>query len=204
MRATGVVGRERRRLAQGRGRSGRIRGPRAPAAPMAQRTTSLEQFARRAAADASTRQVPVLEVGLGQNKYQGLFASTGYRSVAAPSYSAPDRLPVPSRHFGLVLCAEVVEQSPEPEEVLAELNRTLDVDGRLFLSTPLVVVPRRSAATGQRNRLGLNYLLQASGFELEDLQAVRNSASYAVIARKSFPTSRAVATRGHLCVGPLH
>ena len=210
MRNKGPLGRKRMGPDGGRSGAGRPRRrsrrwrPWAASGSSTQRTTSLEQFARRAALEASTRQVPVLEVGADRNRYQGLFAATSYLSVAAPSLSAPDRLPVPSAHFGLVLCADVVDRTPEPEDVLAECNRALNVGGRLFLSTPLVVVPRPSAVIGRPNELGLNYLLQASGFEIEDLQAVRNTANYAVVARKSPPASRAVATRGHFCAGPLH
>ncbi|MCP3991481.1 MAG: hypothetical protein GY724_20575 [Actinomycetia bacterium] len=161
---------------------------------------SVEQFARRAAARAAEGQLPVLEVARGEHTYRRLFDADRYQSVASTGGRFFDGLPVETGRFGVVLCAGVVDQTAEPCEVLSELNRALGQTGRLYLSTPLVVSPTRSRLTpGQETtRLGLNYLLQASGFELEDLQAVEETADYAVVARKAQPSSRAIATRGRL------
>jgi SAM-dependent methyltransferase len=161
----------------------------------------VEELAHRAAKRAARGQLPVLEVGGGSNSYRRLFDADRYQFVTSPSGDYVDPLPVESGCFGVVLCSGVVERTPEPCEVLAELNRALDRAGRLFLSTPLVVSPRQPRpGSGRRaDPLGLNYLLQVSGFELEDLRAVEAASIYAVVARKAPSSGRAIATRGRLC-----
>ena len=169
--------------------------------PRPAETISVEEFARRAADRAAKGRLPVLEVAAGQHTYRRLFDADRYQFVTSPASDYVDPLPVESGRFGVVLCSGVVERTPEPCEVLAELNRAPDQAGRLFLSTPLVVSPRRPRPVpGQYvDPLGLNYLLQVSGFELEDLQAVETGATYAVVARKAPSSGRAIATRGRLC-----
>lgn len=46
------------------------------------------------------------------------------------------KLPYPEGHFDVITCFEVIEHVPNPEEVLAELDRLLAPDGLLLISTP--------------------------------------------------------------------
>jgi SAM-dependent methyltransferase len=177
--------------AAGRGASGS-----SPAAP-ASTATSLDQFARRAADEARATRIAVLDVGTGKGSYGRYFEPDRYHSIqlrppgpgatqigCRPRF-AFDELPVDDELFGLVLCTGVVERTPEPEGVLTELNRVLAPRGRLFLTAPLIVPERLSGHLARLPRYGLNYLLEASGFTIEELQQMPPARAYAVVARKT-------------------
>ena len=166
---------------------------------------SIEMLATRAARAASDDDVAALEVVGHGTPFASLFSSTRYQAVDPPCLSPTGGLAVDSGRFGVALCPGAVAQAPEPEDVLAELHRALGPTGRLFLSTPLVIDRAPSNPTAplhaQNVRLGLNYLLMATGFDLEDLWPLADSASYAVVARKTAAPARGIATRGRLRPG---
>jgi hypothetical protein len=173
---------------------GRRTGRREPAGGA---QTSLDQFARRAATQARATRIAALDVGPETGRYGRYFEPGRYQSVQLrPAPPAPpltgygsrfafDELPVADERFGVVLCTGVVERTQEPPGVLNELNRVLTLEGMLFLAAPLIVPERLSGHLARLPRYGLNYLLEASGFTIEDLQQLQPARAYAVVARKT-------------------
>lgn len=162
--------------------------------------TSVEQFVRRAAADARSVKAEVFELAAAERDHRSLFEPGSYAAVGLPRLGgmgqrsryqaiAVEGIPVESARFGVAVCTDVLCQVTEPQTVLGELNRALQPEGRLYLTSPLVVnrTDRRATSPGS-SRLGINYLLEAAGFSLTDLQAVRQSAEYAIVAHKSRPS----------------
>lgn len=161
------------------------------------RGLTADEFAVRAATAARKRGASVLDIGFEEGRHQSVFDAERYTSVQLQSSTAAARfdrairpqpmaeLPVVTEGFGLVFCADVVERSDEPQALLTELNRALEPEGLLFLSSPLIVPASPNDVRPRRPRFGLNYLLDASGFAIEDLQVFDRGEDYAVIATKS-------------------
>jgi SAM-dependent methyltransferase len=88
----------------------------------------------------------VLDGGAGKKPYQGLFKEHSYHSCDMPGgfYSTShdfecflDTIPVADNTYDAVVLTQVLEHTPNPGAVLAEINRILKPGGRLLLSVPL-------------------------------------------------------------------
>lgn len=95
----------------------------------------------------------VLDVGAGSCPYRHVFAHCEYRTqdftglqneqLRYGEYGAIDyvsdasAIPVEAASFDVVLCTEVLEHVPHPEQVVAEFSRILKPGGRLLLTAPL-------------------------------------------------------------------
>ncbi len=110
--------------------------------------TSLLHFAQQAAAELP-RGSRLLDVGAGDSPYRELFGHLEYESSdwqhsVHPGARAVDHvgpahdLPVPDGTYDAVLCTQVLEHVPNPDDVLGELHRVLRPGGRLYLTVPLV------------------------------------------------------------------
>lgn len=172
---------------------------RAAPVPPEPHPTSVESFVQRAADDARSVRADAIELAGSERNHRRMFEPEAYAAVSLPRSAVlgpPARyrahgltaLPVESNRFGVAVCTDVLDRVTEPRSVLGELNRALLPDGRLYLTSPLVI-GRRSAGGLGPTRLGLNYLLETTGFSLDDLQAVLDSGDYAIVARKSRPSS---------------
>ncbi len=108
---------------------------------------SILEFALRAAAElpAGSR---LIDVGAGNSPYRELFTQLSYESTdwehsAHPGARAVDHvgpahdLPVHDESYDAVLCTQVLEHVPNPDEVARELHRILRPGGRLYLTVPL-------------------------------------------------------------------
>ena len=108
---------------------------------------SILEFVIRAAAElpAGSR---LIDVGAGNSPYRELLAHLRYESTdwehsAHPGARAVDHvgpahdLGVPSESYDAVLCTQVLEHVPNPDEVARELHRILRPGGRLYLTVPL-------------------------------------------------------------------
>ncbi len=156
--------------------------------------TSINQFARRAANELGDGSV--LDVGPEAGRFRQLFDDRRYETMAVgpplpgPDVGRPVRtrpvgvLPLPTEGFEVVLCTGVLERSPEPQALLTELNRLMRPGGRLFLSAPLIVPEPVPEHLPNRARFGLNYLIEAAGFSIGELQPVYRARTYAVVADK--------------------
>ena len=91
----------------------------------------------------------VLDVGAGEAPYRELFAHAEYTTsdwthsvhpgARAVDFVGPAHdLPVEDESFDHVLLTEVLEHTPNPAEVLAELHRILRPGGQLHMTTPFV------------------------------------------------------------------
>lgn len=138
---------------------------------------------------------------MGAGPYRSMFPSERYEAIAiqptpAPGGSYPgfvpfrpiDNLPADDGVFGVTLCIGVLERTPEPQGLMAELGRTLATGGQLFLAAPLIVPEPSRARLDSRRRFGLNYLLEAAGFTIEDLMPIERESAYGVVASKRRPT----------------
>lgn len=106
----------------------------------------IERFAR-----AVPRGSRVLDAGAGTCKYRALFAHCDYRTQDFAQYQGSEHqyghidyvcdittLPVPEGSFDAVLCSEVLEHVPRPEQAVRELARVLKTGGWLALTAPFM------------------------------------------------------------------
>lgn len=92
----------------------------------------------------------VLDVGCGSRPYESLFAGNGYAAIDVEGGGhkkddkLPDRyfdgtnIPYDDKSFDAVICTEVLEHSPEPERLVAEISRVLEHKGKFYVSVPFV------------------------------------------------------------------
>lgn len=86
----------------------------------------------------------LLDIGCGDRPYQLLLPHVHrYVGMDLDARRRPDvvgaaeQLPFRDRVADTVLCTEVLEHSPEPEQVLREIRRVLRPGGTLILTTPM-------------------------------------------------------------------
>ncbi|MEM7339990.1 MAG: hypothetical protein AAF467_15145 [Actinomycetota bacterium] len=160
--------------------------------------TSPAQLATAAATEATERACPILELTTGGFRYSEAFAGLTHDAVSGTVLLAHDRdrsrqrfsfddLPVASGRYGVVLCDGVLEHVWLPLGVLIELNRVSAPFARLYLAAPLTLPQRGLTTRGHRQSAGLNYLLEAAGFSIEQVNPMRGDCRYGVIARKVRP-----------------
>jgi len=106
----------------------------------------LRDFARQAASSVGPNAL-VLDAGAGDSPYRAFFSHATYE--AADHCKRPERpynyvsyvcdltsIPVQSNRYDLVLCTQVLEHVPRPQETLKELGRVLKPGGKLWISAP--------------------------------------------------------------------
>jgi SAM-dependent methyltransferase len=100
----------------------------------------LEDTARRHLHEFSGR---VLDLGCGDAPYRELLGPgavhIGVDRLALPGVrvrAGIEELPFADGSFDAALCTEVIELSPQPWKVIAELGRVLKPGGRLYLTAP--------------------------------------------------------------------
>jgi SAM-dependent methyltransferase len=109
---------------------------------------SILEFVARCAGELE-RGARVLDAGAGDAPYRELFEHCDYvtadwtESVHPGARSADviaslANLPMADESFDAVLCTQVLEHVDDPLAVLAELQRVLRPEGRLWLTVPLV------------------------------------------------------------------
>jgi SAM-dependent methyltransferase len=92
----------------------------------------------------------ILDVGCGSRPYEVLFSTNDYAAidVEGGGHKKDDKLPdqyfdgqnIPYEDgvFDAAICTEVLEHSPEPEKLVAEIARILKSKGKLYVSVPFV------------------------------------------------------------------
>jgi SAM-dependent methyltransferase len=121
----------------------------------------------------------MLDVGCGQRPYQQLSSShvTAQFGVDYPVDDAVEpavdvqgdalALPIASESVDTVLYTELLEHLPLPLDAMRELSRVLKPGGHVILTTPLFWHIHEEPRDYYRfTRYGLEFLLNASGFEV--------------------------------------
>ena len=157
-------------------------------------TASLRQVAPRARGR-------LLDVGCGNKPYQAIFrpyvseyigvehAGTFELTSAVGDSAGPDfmydgtRLPFPDRNFDTVLNLQVLEHTPKPRVLLAEMARVLADDGLLILAAPFQFRLHEQPYDYYRYSIhGLRHLCEEAGLEITEVD--RQGSLWSVIGHK--------------------
>jgi SAM-dependent methyltransferase len=149
--------------------------------------TYLEQDSLLSALQMTAREVGggrLLDIGCGRRPYASLFTDiTHYVGIELPSSPGigrdlPDvwasglRLPFASERFDVILCTQVLEHIPQPEQMVAEALRVLRTGGQLILTAPQTWGLHEEPHDYYRfTRYGLQYLLESVGFQVARIEA---------------------------------
>jgi len=128
----------------------------------------------------------VLDVGCGRKPYSSLIQCNSYVGVERNASLEPDvvadavSLPFKAGAFDSVLCTEVIEHIPEPEEAVREIQRVLKPGGVLLLSAPMSWNLHYEPYDFYRfTKYGLAYLLEKHRFSIESIDRVGGAFSLA-------------------------
>lgn len=125
----------------------------------------------------------LLDVGCGDKPYERLFSDVVSEHVGidleqeVSANKLPKKadiyhdiskgLPFENETFDTVLCTEVLEHIPEPDNLIREVNRILKKGGFLILSAPLVWGLHEEPRDYYRyTKYGLKYLAEKNGLEV--------------------------------------
>ena len=120
----------------------------------------------------------VLDIGCGAKPYKKyLVASTEYigmdesKEIAPDVLGKSDKVPFSDGYFDSVLCTELLEHLPEPQDTLIEVKRVLKKSGYLYLTVPqewcLHYEPRDYF---RFTKYGIKYLLEKNGLEVISIE----------------------------------
>ena len=173
---------------------------------------------RRAAARTKAEGCRALELGLSPHSYAAFFAPGRHEHLLIPTLRpdqqpaafagpsmGPEPLAVASDSFGVALLIDVLWRLTDPQRLLAEANRCLHHDGRLYAATPLVVQAPSALRPDRLEALGVNGLLETAGFSVVEHRPLRNRDDYGVVARKTTarPEPAVAADLGRSVTGPV-
>jgi len=118
-----------------------------------------------------------MDIGCGNRPYQNLFPQVDSyvgidrQNPEADVIAQASRLPIRSDSIDVVLCNQVIEHDPRPDQILAEIFRILKTGGLLILSAPQMGRLHGEPEDYYRfTKWGLNYLLTHEGFEIEVME----------------------------------
>ena len=119
----------------------------------------------------------ILDAGAGECAYKPLFAHCRYHSVDLAvgdehwNYghldfvAHLDALPMDDATYDAVLCTQVLEHVPNPQECLREMARVLKAGGKLFLTVPMAQSEHQAPYDFFRyTSFGLKHLCDQAGF----------------------------------------
>lgn len=125
----------------------------------------------------------LLDLGCGWKPYASLFTGqvTLHVGIDLPTsrsgstvvdvYASGLALPFRAGAFDAVLCTEVLEHVPEPNQLLTEVARVLRPGGALVLTVPWLWAAHEIPHDYYRyTEFGLRYLLTANGFTVEAIE----------------------------------
>jgi SAM-dependent methyltransferase len=129
--------------------------------------------------------VRVLDAGAGEGRYRTSFTRQQYVGVdngagdASWNYSQLDvignleHIPFADAAFQAVISVVVLEHTPEPQQVVAEMARVTRPSGRIFLVVPDQWEVHQAPNDFFRfTRYGVEHLLNAAGFRVQHIVAV--------------------------------
>lgn len=153
-------------------------------------------FARKGLAGAMTSCAhhitgTTLDIGCGSKPYRRLYPADEYigmeilndrpnpRSAADLLYDGK-RIPIASNSINSVVLNEVLEHVFTPTELLSEVNRILDKDGKLLISVPFVWDEHEQPYDYARySSFGIKYLIESHGFNV--LEQHKTAADISVV-----------------------
>jgi SAM-dependent methyltransferase len=185
----------------------------APAAPRVQPSAALLRFTAECANErnsilelalAAASEIPdgsrLLDVGAGNSPYRELFTNLVYESndwqhSMHPGARAVDHIgpahaiPVGDGEYDAVLCTQVLEHVPNPQDVLNEIQRVLKEGGRLYMTVPLAWELHELPFDFFRHTpSGLATILTQAGFKDLDIRARNDSFSTIAQLLRNLPT----------------
>ncbi len=95
----------------------------------------------------------ILDVGAGSVKYKKYFQDCVYMTQDFKQYKDPQgkfqygiidyisdiiHIPVQENSFDVIICTEVLEHIPRPDLAIKEFSRILKLEGKLYITAPLV------------------------------------------------------------------
>jgi ubiquinone/menaquinone biosynthesis C-methylase UbiE len=125
----------------------------------------------------------LLDIGCGNQPYAHLFPNVArYVGVDLPQPSGMQRcadvwasglhLPFAGQSFDTVLCAQVLEHVPQPQQLMEEAFRVLKTGGQFILTAPQTWCLHEEPHDYYRfTQYGLRYLLESAGFEVQSIEA---------------------------------
>lgn len=139
----------------------------------------LEAFIQRAARSTKEGWM-VFDAGAGEGYYKRLFKNGTYHATdlckLEKAYgrihfiSDLKSIPVRNEAYDLILCTQVLEHLPQPDQVLGELFRVLKPSGQLWFSAPFFFPEHEVPYDFFRyTRYGLTHLLETQGFEVREI-----------------------------------
>lgn len=137
----------------------------------------------------------LLDFGCGSKPYRSLFPHVGqYTGVDIENEGHPHEneaidvfydgrhLPFSDAHFDSVLCSEVLEHVPNPDEIITEIHRVMKPQGKILITIPFVWDEHETPHDYRRlTSFGTRQFLEQAGFEIIEQQKTAHFA--AVIAQ---------------------
>jgi SAM-dependent methyltransferase len=127
----------------------------------------------------------LIDIGCGNKQYEPIFRSfvsehvgvdhpgTEHDATKADILSSGYEIPVPSASFQTVLFTSVLEHMEDPERALRECARVLAPGGHMIFLIPFIWHVHEAPRDFYRyTPIGIEYLLNRSGFKLRDMVPV--------------------------------
>lgn len=92
--------------------------------------------------DVGAGEAPYKELFVGNKYYTSDFSQNIYHTKNKNDFICPaDKIPVKPNFFDAIICTEVLEHVPNPDQVFNEFHRILKRKGQLFITTPFIIQP---------------------------------------------------------------
>ena len=132
----------------------------------------------------------LLDAGCGLKPYEASFrgqvswhcgmdysAESGYRGNRADIYGDLAHLPFVSESFSTILCTEVLEHVPNPQQVVTECFRILRPNGVVLCTAPFVYPIHDEHDYFRYSPKGLRSLFESQGFDIVTVRPLGGTAT---------------------------
>lgn len=137
----------------------------------------LRKFVQNTAKNVEEKKI--LDAGAGNRRFSSFFSKSIYHSTDIHDYNGIhdftcnlESIPIADAYYDAILSTEVLEHVKNPSAVMAEFNRVLKKDGKLFLTVPLQArfhsIPHHYL---NFTPSGIRLLCDQNGFEVESIVA---------------------------------
>lgn len=138
-------------------------------------------FIKKSFTNAGPREY-LLDLGCGVKPFKPYYDTIAKKSIGIDVAQSPHGtnavdivydgkiFPFKENEFDLVFCTEVMEHVPDPVLFLSEINRVMQMNGKLIMTTPFMVPLHEEPYDFYRyTKYGIKELLTRSGFEVEQI-----------------------------------